>query len=94
MSEPDPGAAVGDWDAVAETGDVYAAEFMALRLRAAGLDARVVDQSFRQEPVPIARALAVVRVFVPAPRAEEARRLLAEAEGGAEDAEDLGREEP
>jgi hypothetical protein len=92
VSKPDPGTA--GWDAVAETGDVYAAELMALRLRAAGLDARVVDQSFRQEPVPIARSLAVVRVFVPASRAEEARRLLAEAEGGAEDAEDLGREEP
>jgi hypothetical protein len=30
--------------------------------------------------VPIARSLAVVRVFVPAPAAEEARRLLAEAQ--------------
>jgi hypothetical protein len=91
MSDPDPGGAGGGWDAVAETGDVYEAELMALRLRAAGLDARVVDQSFRQEPVPIARALAVVRVFVPAPRVEEARRLLAETEGSPED---LAREEP
>jgi hypothetical protein len=92
VSEPDLGAE--GWDAVAETGDVYEAELMALRLRAAGLDARVVDKSFRQEPVPIARSLAVVRVFVPAPRAEEARRLLAEAEAGAEGTDDLGREEP
>jgi hypothetical protein len=85
MSEPDPGSRGKGWDAVAEAGDVYEAELMALRLRAAGVDARVVDQSFRQEPVPIARALAVVRVFVPAPRAEEARRLLAETERGGED---------
>jgi hypothetical protein len=91
VSEPDPPDTGGDWDVVAETGDVYEAELMALHLRAAGLDARVVDRSFRQEPVPIARSLAVVRVFVPAPRAEEARRLLAEAESAAGD---LASEEP
>jgi hypothetical protein len=91
VSGPDRADTGGDWDAVAETSDVYEAELMALRLRAADLDARVVDQSFRQEPVPIARSLAVVRVFVPAPQAAEARRLLAEAResrGGA------GSEEP
>jgi len=67
-----------DWEAIAETGEVYEAELMALRLRGAGLDARVIDQSFRQEPLPIVRSFAIVRVYVPVASAEEARRLLAE----------------
>jgi hypothetical protein len=77
----------GDWDTVAEVGQVFEAELMALRLRAEGIDARVVDQSFRQEPVPSVRALSLVRVLVPAGRAGEAHRLLAERADLPEDAE-------
>ncbi len=71
-------ASHGDWDAVLETSQIYEAELAALRLRAAGLEARVIDQSYRQEPVPFVPGLARVRVLVPAERAAEARALLAE----------------
>jgi hypothetical protein len=59
----------------------YEAEFMAGHLRESGIDARVVDKSFQQEPVPTARALSIVRVYVPANRAKEARRILEDAGG-------------
>ena len=68
----------GDWDTVLETRQVYEAEFAAGRLREAGLDARVIDQSYRQEPVPSVRSFALVRVLVPAGQAAEAREVLAE----------------
>jgi hypothetical protein len=68
----------GDWDTVLETRQVYEAELAAGRLREAGLDARVIDQSYRQEPVPSVRSFALVRVLVPAGQAAEARRVLAE----------------
>jgi len=64
---------------VLETSQLYEAELAALRLREAGFDPRVIDQSYRQEPVPSVRSLAIVRVLVPAERAREARALLAEA---------------
>jgi hypothetical protein len=80
----------GDWDAVLETSQLYEAELAALRLREAGLEVRVIDQSYRQEPVPFVRALSVVRVLVPAGRASEARTLLAE---GAELSEEVESEE-
>jgi len=69
----------GDWDTVLEVLQIYEAELAAGRLRESGIDARVIDQSYRQEPVPSVRALSIVRVLVPAERAEEARRLLGEA---------------
>jgi hypothetical protein len=68
----------GDWDTVLETRQVYEAELAAGRLREAGLDARVIDQSYRQEPVPSVRSFALVRVLVPAGQAAEAREVLAE----------------
>ena len=71
----------GDWDTVLETRQVYEAELAAGRLRDAGLDARVIDQSYRQEPVPTVRSFALVRVLVPVEQAEEARKLLAERPG-------------
>lgn len=74
-----------DWDTVLVVGQVYEAELAALRLRDAGIEARVIDQSYRQEPLPSVRAFAVVRVLVPADRAEEARRTLAEGEALPED---------
>jgi hypothetical protein len=60
---------------------------MALRLRGEGIEARVIDQSYRQEPVPSVRALSLVRVLVPAECAGEARRLLAEPVDLPDDAE-------
>lgn len=66
----------GGWEAVAETGDVYEAELIALRLREAGLPAEVIDQSFRQEPLPAVRSFARVRVMVPAARAAAALEAL------------------
>jgi len=86
--DPDPGA---DWEVAAEVARRYEAELMAGRLRATGIDARVIDKSFRQEPVPTARSLAIVRVYVPADRLEEARRILDEAAAPPDDA---GSEEP
>jgi hypothetical protein len=68
----------GDWDTVLEVRQVYEAELAAGRLRENGIDARVIDQSYRQEPVPSVRAFANVRVLVPAERAAEARAMLAE----------------
>ena len=68
----------GDWEMVAEVARRYEAELMAGRLRASGIDARVIDKSFRQEPLPTVRSFAIVRVYVPADRAEEAKRILDE----------------
>jgi hypothetical protein len=72
---------------VAEAARRYEADLMALRLREHGIDAQVVDQSFQQEPLPDVRSFAVVRVLVPTPQAEEARRILAELEPLPEDVE-------
>ncbi len=74
----DPDAA---FEQVAETAQVYEAQLMALRLRAADIDAQVLDQSFQQEPLPGVRSFAVVRVLVPASDAARARAVLAEPEG-------------
>jgi hypothetical protein len=79
------------WELVAEVANRYEAELMAGRLRAAGIEARVVDKSFRQEPVPTARFLAIVRVYVTADRLDEARQLVEEAVPPSGDA---GAEEP
>ena len=78
MSGEHPRVSHGDWDTVLEARQVYEAELAAGRLREYGIDARVIDQSYRQEPVPSVRAFANVRVLVPAERATEARALLAE----------------
>ena len=68
----------GGWDTVAEAGQRYEAELIADRLRDAGIEATVVDQSFRQEPLTRVAAFSAVRVLVPLDRTEAARRLLAE----------------
>lgn len=78
MSADDEKGAGEDWEVVAEVSEIYEAELIALRLRGGGLEARVIDQSFRQEPLPAVRSFAIVRVHVPAANAEEARRILAE----------------
>ncbi len=72
------GPSHGDWDSVLESRQLYEAELAAGRLREAGIDARVIDQSYNQEPLPTVRSFALVRVLVPAESAEEARRVLAE----------------
>lgn len=76
--EGDKAAAVrfGEFEQVAETAQFYEAELMALRLQAEGIQAEVVDQTFRQEPLPSVRAFAVVRVLVPLEHAARARELL------------------
>lgn len=90
---PQPGSPEG-WAQVAETKQRYEAELMALRLQESGIEVHVLDQSYNQEPMPDVRGLALVRVLVPAGRAEEAGRLLAapvdlpEDGEAAEDADD------
>ena len=81
------GGSHGGWDQVAETPQVYEAELIALRLREAGIEAEVVDQTFNQEPLPNVRSFAVVRVLVPKEQMAEARRLLDHPEPLPEDAE-------
>jgi hypothetical protein len=55
---------------------VFEAELMALRLRESGIEAEVLDQSFKQEPLPNVRSFSVVRVLVRAEQARQARELL------------------
>jgi putative signal transducing protein len=73
---PSKGSYAG-WEQVAETAQVFEAELMALRLRESGIDAEVIDQTFKQEPLPNVRSFAVVRVLVPAEKLEQARDVLA-----------------
>jgi len=58
-----------------------------LKLREAGVDAEVLDQSFRQEPLPNVRSFSVVRVMVPAAQEAAARKALAEGQPLPEDGE-------
>jgi hypothetical protein len=78
------------WEQVAETSQVFEAELMALRLRESGVEAEVIDQSFKQEPLPNVRSFAVVRVLVPAEKAQLARDLLARPVDLSTDATDEG----
>ena len=80
MSEAEEPTPPGGWEVAAEVARRYEAELIAGHLRQAGIEARVIDKSFRQEPLPIARSLAIVRVYVPSASAEEAQRILSEAE--------------
>jgi hypothetical protein len=82
----------GGFEVVAEVGQAYEAELIALRLRDASIEATVLDQSYRQEPLPSVRSFALVRVLVPAEQVNEARRVLAEGVAlpeGANDGETL-----
>jgi hypothetical protein len=78
----------GDWIQVVEVARAYEAELIAMRLRAAGLEVQVVDQTFHQEPLPNVRSFAVVRVLVPEGQEAEARRILAEPAALPEDGEE------
>jgi hypothetical protein len=77
----------GGWDQVAESGQLYEAELMAMRIREAGIEAQVVDQTFHAEPLPDVRSFAVVRVLVPSDCVEEARQVLDSQEPLSEDAD-------
>ena len=82
------GGSYDGWEQVAETRQVFEAELMALRLRESGLDAEVLDQSFKQEPLPNVRSFSVVRVLVPAEQAARAREVLERSVALPEDASD------
>jgi hypothetical protein len=66
----------GDWEQVQEAPSLIVAKLVALVLEEAGLEVQVLDQTFRQEPLPSVRAFSVVRVLVKRGQAEEARRIL------------------
>ncbi len=61
-----------------ETPDLFEAKLIALRLQEAGVDARVLDQTFHQEPMPSVRAMSLVRVLVPGAQLGAARAILEE----------------
>ena len=74
------GGTHGGWDQVAETSQIYEAELIALRLRDAGIEAQVVDQTFHQEPLPDVRSFSVVRVLVKKDDMARARQVLDEGQ--------------
>lgn len=82
-----------EWEAVASARDLYEGELMALRLREAGIEAKVMDRSFHQFPSNAPQST-VIDVLVPANRTEEARRILAAPAGLPEDADAFGEGEP
>lgn len=75
MSAPESNP-LEDWIQVAEVSQVWQGELIAGRLRASGIEAEIVDQTFHQEPMPSVRAFAVVRVLVRREHVEEAKRVL------------------
>jgi hypothetical protein len=79
----------GGWETVAHARQIYEAELMALRLRDAGMEASVMDRSFHQVPSSVPQST-VIEVLVPAGKAEEARKILAETVSLPEDAESEG----
>jgi hypothetical protein len=74
---------------LAETRQLFEAELIALKLRDAGIDARVLDQSFKQEPLPNVRSFSLVRVMVPAGQEDAARKALAAGVALPEDGESV-----
>ena len=81
------------WVQVAETAQPYEAELIALRLRDAEIETRVVDQTFRQEPLPSVRSFAVVRVLVPEDEEARAREVLGRTVDLPPDAEQASKED-
>jgi hypothetical protein len=65
-----------DWVQVAEVSQVWQGQLIVGRLRASGIEAEIVDQTFHQEPMPSVRAFAVIRILVRMEQAEEAKRVL------------------
>jgi hypothetical protein len=84
--EAEAGADAG-WEQVAETAQIFEAELIAMRLREAGLEVQVVDQTFHQVAPSSSRDFASVRVLVPPGRGEEAQAVLALQEPLSEDAD-------
>ncbi len=82
-----------DWEQLVETPELYEAKLIALRLQEGGVDARVLDQTFHQEPMPSVRAISLVRVLVPRDQLAAGRKLLEEAVGLPQDAEPAGDED-
>jgi hypothetical protein len=80
-------AAETEWRSVVEVGQAYEAELICLKLREAGIEARVLDETSTPIPVPSIRSFEAVSVMVPAERWEEARRILSESQALPEDAE-------
>ena len=78
MTVPEPVDGDG-WVQVAEVGQLWEGELIAGRLRASGIEAEIVDQTFHQEPMPNVRAFAIVRVLVRMEQVEEAKRVLDQA---------------
>ena len=68
-----------EWVQVVEVSQVWQGELIVGRLRASGIEAKIVDQTFHQEPMPSVRAFAVVRVLVRMEHVKDAKRVLDEA---------------
>jgi hypothetical protein len=68
----------GGWDAVFESGKLYEAELMAMRIQDAGIEAQVVDRTFTEAPMPDVSNFNTVQVLVPTDRADEARQIVAQ----------------
>jgi hypothetical protein len=81
------------WVQVVETAQPYEAELIALRLRDAEIETRVVDQTFRQEPLPSVRSFAVVRVLVPEDKEAQAHEVLGRTVDLPPDAEQANKED-
>ena len=78
---------------IAETHQIFEAELIALKLREAGIEAQILDQSFKQEPLPNVRAFSVVRVMVKSSEHEDAERILSQGEALPEDGVSASEEE-
>ena len=85
MTDSDDDTRDADWEQLVETSDLYEAKLIAMRLAGGGVDARVLDQTFHQEPMPSVRQISLVRVLVPSDQLALGRKILDEAEGPSED---------
>ena len=81
------------WEQLVEPPELYEAKLIALRLREAGIEARLLDQTFHQEPMPSVRALSLVRVLVHRDQLDAARRVLAVSVNLPEDTESAAGED-
>jgi hypothetical protein len=80
----------GEWEPAAEVPSLVEAKLIALYLEESGFEARVLDQTFHQEPLPSVRAFSVVRVLVERDRAEEARTLLRQPREALDFSDEIG----
>ncbi len=75
------------WDVVAEVGQPYEAELIALRLRGGGIEAEILDEGMEQLPIPASADFEMFRIVVPTASADAARKILDELVSLPEDAE-------